>query len=95
MSRFVWRGGWVDKETGEPMQVKAGPLTVPMIRPVMPEYNSPVTGKPITTRYERSEDLKRHDCVPYEDSLSPTKGKFKNKAWCEKRGFKVSEEYRD
>jgi len=95
MSRYVWRGGWVDKETGEPMAVKAGPLAIPQIRPVMPEYTSPVTGKLISTRYERSEDLKRHDCVEWEPSMSPTKGKFKNKAWCKKRGFQVSEEYRD
>ena len=95
MSRYVWRGGWVDKETGEPMAVKAGPLALPQIRPVMPEYHSPVTGKLICTRYERSEDLKRHDCVPYEDSLSPTKGRFKNARFCKKHGFKLSEEYRD
>ncbi|TRD03806.1 hypothetical protein FJV76_14305 [Mesorhizobium sp. WSM4303] len=91
---YVWRGGWVDKQTGEPMAVKPGPLAIPMIRPVMPEYNSPVTGKPITTRYERSEDLKRSDSVPYEESLSPTKGKFKNARFCKKHGFKLSDDYR-
>jgi len=95
MSRYVWRGGWVDKDTGAPMAVKAGPLAIPQIRPVMPEYHSPVTGKLISTRYERSEDLKRHDCVPYEESLSPTKGRFKNARFCKKHGFKLSEEYRD
>jgi len=94
MSRYVWDNGWVNKQTGERMKVSLGPLAVPMIRPVMPEYNSPVTGKPITTRHERSEDLKRHDCVPYEESLSPTKGKFKNARFCKKHGFKLSEEYR-
>jgi len=89
--RYVWRGGWVDKDTGERMAVKAGPLMVPMIRPTMPEYNSPVTGKPITTRYERSEDLKRHDCVPYENSLSPTGGRFKNDRFIKKHGIKLTE----
>lgn len=30
------------------------------------EYISPVSGKPITTERARREDMKRHDCRPYE-----------------------------
>lgn len=32
-------------------------------------YLSPVTGKPITGRVQRREDMKRHGCVDYEPSL--------------------------
>jgi hypothetical protein len=38
--------------------------------------------------------MKRHGCVEYEPSMSPTKGKIRNKAFAAKRGLKVSEEYR-
>lgn len=30
------------------------------------EYVSPVSGKPITTERQRRDDMKRHDCRPYE-----------------------------
>lgn len=96
--RYVWRdGGFRERKTGEPLLTedeKRGPLSVPMVTPVMPEYASPIDGRAIRTRHERREDLKRNNCVEYEPSLSPTKGKLKNKAFCAKRGLTVSEEYR-
>jgi len=33
-------------------------------------YISPVSGKPITSYKERREDMKEHDCVDYEPSLT-------------------------
>lgn len=94
--RFVWRDGhFRDRATGEPMDVPVRPLAVPMITPTMPAYASPINGKLITTRQERREDLKRSGCVEAGDAgMSPTKGKFKNKAFCAKRGLTVSEEFR-
>lgn len=93
MTRYVWSDGWHDKATGERMAVAEGPLASPHITPVMPEYQSPIDGRVISTRHERREDLKRNGCVPYEDSMSPTKGKIRNKAFAKKRGLKVSEEF--
>lgn len=42
-------------------------ISAPMVIPDLPEYTSPVTGKPVRGRRERIEDLKRHNCRPYED----------------------------
>jgi hypothetical protein len=96
MDRFIWRDGhWHNKATGEPLKVPTGRLALPMVTPTMPEYQSPIDGRPITTRHARREDMKRNDCVEYEPSMSPTKGKLKNKAFCKKRGLTVSPEYRD
>ncbi|MCA0000953.1 MULTISPECIES: hypothetical protein [unclassified Mesorhizobium] len=93
--RFVWRDGRiVNRETGAPMSVPDGPLSAPMIMPNMPEYASPINGKVITSRRERREDMKRNNCVEAGDpGCSPTGGKLKNKAFCAKRGLKVSEEF--
>jgi hypothetical protein len=93
---FVWRdGNFRDRVTGELMDVPAGPLSTPMITPIMPEYASPIDGRMIRTRAERLDDMKRNNCVEAGDAgMSPTKGKLKNKAFCAKRGLTVSEEYR-
>lgn len=58
-------------------------------------FLSPVTGKPITSRAEHRYDLAASDCRIQEPSESPTKGKLRNKSFTEKRGLKVSDEYRD
>ncbi|MFD9897475.1 hypothetical protein [Mesorhizobium sp. NPDC059025] len=95
MVRYVFRDGhFRDRRTGTPMDVPAGPLTVPNITKPMPEYASPVTGRMITTRHERREDMKRNNCVEAGDMPSPTGGKIRNKAFAAKRGLTVSEEYR-
>lgn len=99
MSRYVWCDGrFVDRNSGEPLLTddeRAGPLSVPMVTPAMPEYASPIDGRLIRTRHERSEDMKRNNCVEAGDAgLSPTGGKLKNKAFCAKRGLQVSEEFR-
>lgn len=92
--RYVWRdGAFRDAATGEPMSVPSGPLARPMITPTMPEFTSPIDGRPIATRHDRREDMKRHGCVEAGDR-SPTGGKIRNKAFAAKRGLQVSEEYR-
>lgn len=96
MARYVFRDGcFRDPVTNEPMSLpdRAG-LAVPMVTPVMPEYASPIDGRAITTRHERREDLKRNNCVPYEPSMSPTKGKFRNPHFAKKWGVQLSEEFR-
>ncbi|KTR05173.1 hypothetical protein NS365_13350 [Aureimonas ureilytica] len=93
--RYVWRDGcFRDRATGEPMTVPDGPLAIPQMTPVMPEYTSPIDGRTITTRHERREDLKRNNCVEAGDFKSPTGGKIRNKAFAAKRGLQVSEEFR-
>lgn len=98
MTTYVRRNGqMVDKATGAPMltdEQKAGPIPTPMIISDIPEYASPIDGRMITTRSERRDDLKRNNCVEYEPSMSPTKGKIRNKEFAAKRGLQVSEEFR-
>ncbi len=98
--RYVWRDGeFRELNSGEPLLTEAekkGPLSIPMITPTFPAYESPIDGRMITTRHERREDMKRNNCVEAGDAgLSPTGGKLKNKAFCAKRGLQVSEEFRD
>lgn len=98
MTKFVKRDGhWVDKATGEPMlseEQRNGPLALPTVISDIPEYQSPIDGRWITTRSERRDDLARNNCVPYEPSMSPTKGKIRNHEFAKKRGLTVSEEFR-
>ncbi|MCP2134592.1 hypothetical protein J2S28_001644 [Rhizobium sp. SLBN-94] len=98
MPVYVSRNGqMVDKATGEPMltaEQRSRPIPCPMIISDIPEYASPIDGRMITTRSERRDDLKRNNCVEYEPSMSPTKGKIKNKEFAAKRGLQVSEEFR-
>lgn len=98
MARYVRRNGqWVDASSGAPMlteDMRHQPIACPTVISDIPEYRSPVDGRVIGSRSERRDDLKRNGCVEYEPSLSPTKGKLKNKAFCAKRGLQVSEEYR-
>ena len=98
MGKFVMGAhGWIDKQTGAPLlsdDERKKPLAVPYVQSDIPSYCSPVDGRVIGSRSERRDDLKRHNCVEYEPSMSPTKGKIRNKDFAAKRGLKVSEEYR-
>lgn len=48
-------------------QVIGAPLTVKIAADVC--YDSPITGQPITSWAQRTEDLKRNDCIPYEEGM--------------------------
>lgn len=97
MATYVFRDGrYVNKQTGEPMlsdEDRSRPITMPTIISDIPEYKSPIDGRMITSRSERRDDLKRNNCVEYEPSMSPTKGKFRSKSFAAKHGVKVSEEF--
>jgi hypothetical protein len=94
MPIYVRRNGvLVDKATGIPCPL-SGEIAAPIIMKPMPTYRSPIDGRVINSRQERKDDLKRHNCVEYEPSMSPTKGKFRNEHFCKKHGFQVSEEFR-
>lgn len=96
MARYVFRNGiFVDRQTGVPMEKPfAGQIVMPNVMSDILEYRSPVDGALIGSRSQRRDDLKKHNCVEYEPSLSPTKGKFRNPEFCKKRGLQVSEEFR-
>lgn len=98
MAVFVFRDGrYVNKHTGEPMLSdadRAKPISMPTIIGDIPEYRSPIDGRVIGSRSERRDDLKRNNCVEYEPSMSPTKGKLRNADFCKRRGLQVSEEFR-
>lgn len=53
-------------------------------------YESPVSGKPITSYKERREDMKRHDCVDYDPGMKKTQ-KQKIKAMDDALDKKVDE----
>lgn len=98
MAVFVFRDGrYVNKHTGEPMlsaEERAKPISMPTIIGDIPEYRSPIDGRVIGSRSQRRDDLKRNNCVEYEPSMSPTKGKLRNADFCKRRGLQVSEEFR-
>jgi hypothetical protein len=96
MTVYVRRdGSWVDRASGEPMLVagKEYPVGAPAVMRDIPEYRSPVDGRVIGSRSERREDLKRNNCVEWDEGMSPTKGKIRNQAFARKRGLTVSEDF--
>lgn len=93
MARYVWKEGeFRDRLTGEPMESPyAGQIVCPTIISDIPEYHSPIDGRLITSRSARRDDLKRNNCVEYEPSLSPTKGKFRKEKYARLVGKKAEE----
>lgn len=91
MTRYVRKNGeFVNATTGEPMHKPfEGQICTPMLIRDIPEYRSPIDGTLITSRSQRRDDLKKHGCVEYEPSLSPTGGKreFKNERFAKKYGL--------
>lgn len=95
MARYVWKGDGFYSKDGERMPLPfEGEICTPTLIKDIPEYRSPIDGSLITSRSARREDMKKHGCVEYEPSLSPTQGKIKNKRFAAKHGLSVSEEFR-
>ncbi len=91
MTTYVWREtGFVVKETGAEMFVRdVNAICKPFVISDVPEYRSPIDGRPITSRSHQREELKRNDCVLAE----PTKPRgFKNPDFTRKRGLRTIEE---
>jgi hypothetical protein len=91
MTTYVWREtGFVVKETGAAMIVRdVEAICAPFVLSDVPEYRSPINGKPITSRSHQREDLKRNDCVLAE----PRKPRgFKNPNFARKRGLRTIED---
>ena len=89
MARYIWKHGrFVEKRTGRPLLSKAqrnAPIAMPNVRGDLPEYISPVTGKPVDGRAARREDLARTGCR--EVDPSEWKPKYRNRKFAEKRGL--------
>lgn len=96
MARYVFKdGNFIDPNSGEAMPLpERDGLCVPFIVSDIPDYHSPVDGRLVSGRVQRREDLKRNNAVEWEPSLSPTKGKIRNKEFAAKRGLQVSKEFR-
>lgn len=67
--RFLKLANYNDPQTCECGAASVKLLSRPAIHADFPPYESPVTGKMITSRRERREDLARSGCVEYEPSM--------------------------
>ncbi len=56
-------GSLIDKATGEKFVRKSRLICMPRVQSDIPDYISPVTGKPVSGIAQRREDLKRSGCV--------------------------------
>lgn len=91
MTRYIWRGGqFVHPRTDEPMPMpERDEVCLPQLMRDIHEYMSPVGSGLITSRSQRREDLKRHDCV----EAPPRKHRgYKNPAFAKKHGLPLNED---
>jgi hypothetical protein len=97
MTTYIWSNNQlVDKDTGTALVLPATFVPVlPMVVSDLEPYESPMTGKIITSKSEQREDLAKSGCRLLDPSESPTKGAIRNKKFAEKRGFQVSDQFRD
>lgn len=93
--RYVWRDGhWRNARTGEPMDVpERMEICAPTVIPDIPEYRSPIDGKPITSRTHRRYDLEKHGCYEVDPPKKP-RG-YRNPRFAKKHGLPLNEEARD
>lgn len=72
MARYVWNGDrFVSRETGEPMHVTYTSVCAPYVVSDIAAYVSPVTGVTIDGRWQRREEMKRHDLIEVPPSSKP------------------------
>lgn len=98
MPRYIWTdSGFVDASTGEPMPMpeRDGICLPQIITEQFEPFESPATGKMISSRNELREDLAASGCRLLEPDESPTKGRIRNPHFAKKRGLTVSDEFRD
>lgn len=91
MTVYVYRDGrMVDKATGEPMNPRPhqGPFPCPRTFGDDEPYISPATGKLISGRAAKRDDLKASGCVDSRElPRRETYGKLINKAFAKRRGL--------
>lgn len=93
MPTFVYdkeRDMMVDKATGLPMlnqAERARPPQIPMMIGDIEPYLSPVSGEYISGRRAKADDLKKHNCIDYNDLPKKTDGKLRSKKMIKKYGL--------
>lgn len=94
MARYVWDKTihkFVDPKTREPMPIKDdNAIVTPQIISDIEPYRSPVDGGYVGGRASRREDLKKHDCVPFEPLTNRPRG-IGNPKFAKKHGLKLDE----
>lgn len=61
-----------------------GEICVPHVISDIEPYQSPVDGSYVSGRAARRDDLKKHNCVPYDEVCKPLGGQFKNERFAKK-----------
>ncbi|NIT58427.1 MAG: hypothetical protein GWN00_20025 [Aliifodinibius sp.] len=67
--RFLKLANYKDPQTCECGAESKRLISPTMIAPAFEPYESPITGKPITSKKARIEDLASSGCVPYETGM--------------------------
>jgi hypothetical protein len=83
MARNTYRlrnGELVEKKTGEVLQT-SGKVCAPMVMRDIPEYESPIDGRMISSRSQKREDLKRNNCIEVDPSVTLTKVETLKERW--------------
>ncbi len=81
MTRRRWIYPGNDQEPFEVTEDYVQEPKAPMVFGDLPEYTSPVTGKPVAGRVQRREDLKRTRSRPYEGFEQEAKEAARQKAY--------------
>ena len=85
--RYVW-----DPNLKELVRVRARRQeALHFIQPDLPGYQSPITGQWIEGRKARREDLKRHECRPWEGREQEAKEAAKVRAEADRRLDQIAE----
>jgi len=89
---YRWDGRqFVDKRTGKPVPDRyPDAISMPYVCSDLPDYESPVTGKIVSGRAARREDLKRSGCVPA-DGIPRSRG-YKNERFAKRYGLPLNPE---
>ncbi len=64
--RYLKLANYKDEQTCDCGASTRKLISTPMIAPMFEDYESPIDGRPITSKQKRLDDMARNDCVPYE-----------------------------
>jgi hypothetical protein len=85
MPKYTWRNGRFEDRDGEAMPIpERDGICVPHVIADIEPYQSPVDGSYVSGRAARRDDLKKHNCVPYDEVAKPLGGEFKNERFAKK-----------
>lgn len=90
MTSYIVRNG-VREIDPRPYDPKAPITSVPYVIGDIPDYVSPASGKVISGRVQRREDLARTGCVPYERGPNSPAPGYRNPSFALKRGLPLTE----